>query len=115
MQLPEHLATNDIRVVVVQRADGTIINVKGDDEPLVYHGCFDYTTEDARTVARALLEAADLADTWAGRSDAADTAMIAAHRAVRAAYALLRTTPGNAGDYLRAALDSLIDATEAIR
>lgn len=41
--LPEHLATNDIRVVVVQRTDGTIINIKGDDEPLVYHGCSDYT------------------------------------------------------------------------
>jgi hypothetical protein len=41
--------------------------------------------------------------------------MIAAHRAVRTAYTLLRTAPGNAGDYLRAALDSLTDATEAIR
>jgi hypothetical protein len=67
MPLPEHLATNDIRVVVLQYSDGTIVNAKGDDEPLVYHGCSDYTIDDARTVAQALLTAADLADTWAGR------------------------------------------------
>lgn len=56
----------DVRCVVTQYLDGTIAN-EGDDAPLVYIGCDDFLTDDARAIAKSIIAAADLADRWAGR------------------------------------------------
>ena len=116
-EVPDNLANLDIRLVATQLADGSFVTENTDDHeaPTIYVGGDHYTTTDARALAQALTDAADLADQWTSRPGSVDAAMTAAHRAVRTAYTLLRTAPGNSGDYLRAARDSLCDATEAIR
>lgn len=69
MPLPEHLASYDIRIVASQRLDGTIVRDEAaEGGPLVYLGGEGYTVEDSRQIARALLAAADLADTWVGEA-----------------------------------------------
>jgi hypothetical protein len=65
MTLPDHLSY-DIRVVVTLLVDGSLVNEPG-DAPLVYMGCEDYSPEDARTLAQAILLAADLAEGWVAR------------------------------------------------
>lgn len=59
-------AITRIRAVVVQYADGTVAT-EGDDAPLVYLGSDDFLPDDARAIAQTLVDAADLADKWAGR------------------------------------------------
>lgn len=114
MPLPEHLATNDIRVVVLQHADGTIVNAKGDDEPLVYHGCSDYTIDDARTIAQALLAAADLADNWVGQSETKALERIA-KTAAQVCLELRNSTHTEAAEYMLSAMVSVLDAIEELR
>jgi hypothetical protein len=71
------------------------------------------TAEQARELAGYLTQAAGVAEQWAGMT-LADSRLSAAKAAVMDAYIALRKMPGNAGDYLRAALDSIADA-EAVR
>src|SRR5690349_13229993 len=61
--LPDELARENVRAVVVQYADGRIAT-DGDDAPLVYCGGSDYSVTTARALGNALLAAADLADEW---------------------------------------------------
>lgn len=60
-----------IRTVAVQYDDGSVANTGG-DAPLVYIENTDYTPAAARAVAKALLQAADLADAWAGKHPVSD-------------------------------------------
>ncbi|PQE01406.1 hypothetical protein CYL16_04805 [Mycobacterium sp. EPG1] len=113
--VPDHMADLDIRLGATQLLDGSIVN---DDDtehevPTIYVGGHSHSVADARALANALMDLSDLADTWTG-STSVDAAMTNARRAVWVAYMLLRTAPGNVGDYLRAALDSIEDA-EAVR
>ncbi len=62
--LPEHLAEHCIQAVAAQRPDGTFIL---DDPTLsarVYILDSGYEIADARLLAKALSDAADLADLW---------------------------------------------------
>lgn len=115
MPLPEHLASHDVRVVVTQIADGTLINNHDDDQPLVYYGSEDYLPADARLIAQALNAAADLADFWGGGGRRPVELLADAFSALRAAHSQLATLPGNADSYVRAALDSISDAADALR
>lgn len=74
----------------------------------------DLTPWQARELARYLIEAATIAESWAG-STGADSRLATAKAAVMDAYIALRELPGNAGDYLRAALDSISDAEAVAR
>jgi hypothetical protein len=104
----------DIRAVVVQFADGRIAS-EGQDAPLIYINGDDYLPDDARAVATAIVAAADLADQWVGNAPSPQAQLAAAKTAVLAAYNAFRPAPGNAGDYLRAALDSIADAAEVLQ
>ncbi|AYE97907.1 hypothetical protein C0J29_27050 [Mycobacterium paragordonae] len=76
----------------------------------------DLTAEQARELAGYLIRAAGIADRWAGQAQEDQiTVLSAARDAVLAAYIELRELPGNVGDYLRAALDSISDAEGAAR
>jgi hypothetical protein len=52
---------------------------------------------------------------WAGRGLDIDTRRSSARVAVLDAYHALAAAPGNSGDHLRAALDSIDDAIEVLR
>ena len=65
MPLPDNLgASFYIRVVATQRVDGTLVP-DGADAPAVYIDHGPYSPTDIRTVAQAMLAAADLAEEWA--------------------------------------------------
>jgi hypothetical protein len=66
----------------------------------------------ARELAQMLIDAAHQADVWGGLpvDPLADV-----RAAVLQAYNTYKQVPGNAGDYLRAALDSISDAAEVLR
>lgn len=106
-------ADNDVRVVVTQFADGTV-GTGGDDKPLVYVGQESFSPESARALSAALLAAAGLADQWTGHENV-NALLAQARTVVESAYVALRCAPGNTGDYLRAALDSVTDAIEAVQ
>lgn len=74
----------------------------------------DLTNWQARELARYLIEAATIAESWAG-SAGVDSRLATAKAAVMDAYIAVRELPGNAGDYLRAALDSISDAEAVAR
>jgi hypothetical protein len=74
----------------------------------------DLTAEHAMELAVYLTQAAAIAEQWAGRT-LADCRLSTAKAAVMEAYIELRKLPGNAGDYLRAALDSISDAEAVTR
>jgi len=57
--------SHDVRIVVSQRLDGSIIIDDPTEEPLVYVDGQDYSLVRARILACALIQAADLADRWA--------------------------------------------------
>lgn len=108
------LACPAVTVVAEQLADGRLgcIDVMLD----VAMGKSDagLAASQARELAALLGAAADLADQWAGRP-ATDGPLDAARSAVMAAYNAFRQAPGNAGDYLRASLDSIDDAKAVLR
>jgi hypothetical protein len=62
MSLPNHLASRDVRAVVQQKPDGTLA-----DMPLVYLGEDGWSTADARSIAQALMAAADVGERMATR------------------------------------------------
>lgn len=66
MPLPEHLAARNIALAVAQRPDGSIITDNPHLAPAVYVFDTSHTVADARAVAKALTDAADLADLWIG-------------------------------------------------
>jgi hypothetical protein len=103
-----------VTVVAEQYADGRIgcIDVILDVEMGGSHS--DLSSAHARELAGMLTAGADLADTWAGNAPTTDTRLSTAKAAVMEAYNALKLVPGNAGDYLRAALDSIDDAIEAV-
>lgn len=103
----------DVRIVVTQFADGSI-GTSGDDAPVVYCGQADHTPSSARLLAQSLVTAADLADEWTSTGPTLAERLAVARAALLAAYHAAATMPGNAGDYLRAALDSIADA-EAVQ
>jgi hypothetical protein len=89
-------------------------------------GCIDVEIEvdkrhnglsaaQARELAGLLTAGADLADQWAGGQPFPPGRLAALRAELHAAYMSLRAEPGNSGDYLRAAMDSLDDAIEAAR
>ncbi|WP_207770674.1 hypothetical protein [Mycobacteroides abscessus] len=66
MPLPERLANHNIQAVVAQRPDGTVVTEDPCLAPRVYLWDTAYEIADARAVAKALTDAADLADQWTG-------------------------------------------------
>lgn len=72
------------------------------------------TAEQARELARYLIQAAAIAESWTG-GGGADSRLATAKAAVMDAYVAFRRLPGNAADYLRAALDSVTDAEAVTR
>lgn len=75
----------------------------------------DLTAEQARELAAHLLHAAGIVERWNGNTNPAGR-LEAAKIIVLQAYLTLRELPGsNAGDYLRAALDSIADAEAVTR
>lgn len=69
MPLPEHLADRSIQVAVAQRPDGTIVTGEPSLAPAVYIYDSAHTIADARALAKALTNAANLADRWCGALD----------------------------------------------
>lgn len=102
----------------IQFSDGGICT--SDDvieEPKVYVTNDNDTglaPEQARELAWHLTQAAEIAEQWTGGSRAVSR-LSTAKRAVLQAYTESRKLPGNAGDYLQAALDSIADAEAAMR
>ncbi|MBN7551828.1 hypothetical protein I3U54_24160 [Mycobacteroides abscessus subsp. abscessus] len=64
--LPEDLDNHHIQAVVAQRPDGTVVTDDASLSPRVYLRDTAYEIADARAVAKALTDAADLADLWIG-------------------------------------------------
>lgn len=62
VDLPDHLSPYDIRAVVEQSDDGSLEN-----EAHVYCGDLGWSATDTRSIALALLKAADLGDQMANR------------------------------------------------
>lgn len=102
-----------VTVVAEQRADGSVgaIDVHVYCDPM-YTGL---DVSQARELARLIGVRAVLADRWADRAPSPVSRLVALRADVESAYRELRLSPGNAGDYLRAALDSVTDAIEAAR
>ncbi|MDO3074765.1 hypothetical protein P5V19_16875 [Mycobacteroides abscessus subsp. abscessus] len=69
MPLPERLANHNIQAVIAQRPDGTIVTEDPSLAPRVYLWDTAYEIVDARAVAKALTDAANLADRWCGSLD----------------------------------------------
>lgn len=69
MPLPEHLADRNIQAVVAQRPDGTVVTEDPSLAPRVYIYDSALTISDARALAKALTDAANLADRWCGSLD----------------------------------------------
>lgn len=69
MPLPKHLADRSIQVAVAQRPDGTIVTGEPSLAPAVYIYDSAHTIADARALAKALTDAANLADRWCGALD----------------------------------------------
>lgn len=69
MPLPEHLADRNIQAVVAQRPDGTVVTEDPSLAPRVYIYDSALTISDARAIAKALTDAANLADRWCGSLD----------------------------------------------
>jgi hypothetical protein len=59
--------SHDVRIVVSQLLDGSIITDDATEEPLVYVDGEDYSLAHARILALALIEATELADRWAAK------------------------------------------------
>jgi hypothetical protein len=99
-----------VTVVAEQRQNGHLgaIDVHVDVDPM--HSGMGVS--QARELAALINVGADLADQWAGRAPSSADRLAALRAELHAAYTALRTAPGNVGDYLRAALDSLDDAIE---
>jgi hypothetical protein len=103
-----------VTVVAEQYSDGRLgaIDVILDVDLGQSHSGLSAT--QARELAGLLHEGADLVDQWAGRSPSPDSRLATVRATLHAAYMELRTATGNAGDYLKGALDSLDDAIEAV-
>lgn len=69
MPLPEHLADRNIQAVVAQCPDGTVVTDDPSLAPRVYIYDSALTLSDARALAKALTDAANLADRWCGSLD----------------------------------------------
>lgn len=104
----------DVRVAVTQFSDGTI-GTDGDDEPMIHADDAGMSVAETRRFSRALLAAADLAEEWSGLQPDPVEALALARHTLQTAYAATRMLPGNAGDYVRAALDSILDAEAVTR
>jgi hypothetical protein len=104
-----------VTVVAEQYVDGRFgcIDVILDVEMGSSHS--GLSSAHARELAGMLTAAADLADTWAGQAPTPADRLTALRAELRTAYVELRTAPGNCGDYLKGALDSLDDAIEVAR
>jgi hypothetical protein len=100
-----------VAVIAEQHRDGTLgaIDVAVDIDRR-HKGL---SAAHARELSALLTAGADLAEQWAdGQPDPADR-LAALRSQLHAAYMALRGEPGNTGDYLRAALDSIDDAIAA--
>jgi len=103
--------------MAVQWADGRVDDGQI-EPPHVYVsdlGDNGLTSTQGRELAAALLEAADEIDGWAGRPGNPAAALATARRAPQVAYQATRLVPGNSGDYVHAAIDSIDDAIEVTR
>lgn len=69
MPLPERLANHNVQAVIAQRPDGTVVTEYPSLAPRVYLWDTAYEIADARAVAKALTDAANLADHWCGSLD----------------------------------------------
>lgn len=110
---PDIDVENDIRGGAVQYDDGSIV-AEGDDAPLVYISCLEYSPDDARRIADGIRAVADQLDVWAGRPVDPRVALAEARQAVLRAYRAVVMLSGGADSYTRAALDSIDDAIEAV-
>lgn len=69
MPLPERLANHNVQAVIAQRPDGTVVTDNPGLAPRVYLWDTAYEIAEARAVAKALTDAANLADRWCGSLD----------------------------------------------
>lgn len=111
---PDLLSCPAVTVVAEQHADGRIgcIDVVLDVDMGGSHA--GLSVAQARELAGLLHEGADLADQWAGRTRTSADRLAAIRAAVHEEFVKLQLSRGNTGDYLRAALDSIDDAIEAV-
>ncbi len=98
-----------VTVVAEQRRNGSLGAIDIDIDARA-----GLSPAQARELARLLIAGADLADTWVGNIPNPAEKIALAKTAVERAYIAVRTAPGNAGDYLRGALDSIADAQAVI-
>jgi hypothetical protein len=94
----------NVQATAVQLSDGRIDNGSVYEPPHVYLWDDGMSPAQARGAGRRTEQAADGADRWAAD---VDTRLRSARDAVAAAYHALAAAPGNSGDHLRAALDSI--------
>ncbi len=100
---------------VCSQADTGEILTGGEHTPSVFFEDHSMSIAEAEQVGDAFRAVADQLRAVCLIPADPDAAMTAAKAAVQRAYLACRTLPGNSGDYLRAALDSLADAQAVTR
>ncbi|OBI92087.1 hypothetical protein A5661_26390 [Mycobacterium asiaticum] len=105
----EILACPLVATTARQDRSGGLQNIRVDVDATA-----DLTAGQARELAGHLIHAAGIAEQWAETADTTSR-LATAKAAAMDAYIALRGLPGNAGDYLRAALDSISDAQAVVR
>ena len=112
---PDLLKCPAVTVVAEQYLDGRIgcIDVLVDVDSM--HSAMG--AAQARELAGLIVQGADLADQWAGAITGLTPVELLANAfsALRVAHGALELVDGNAGDYVKAALDSISDAAEVLR
>ncbi len=100
---------------VCSQADTGEILTGGEHTPSVFFEDHSMSIADAERVGDAFRTVADQLRAVCLIPADPDSAIAAAKAAVQRTYLACRTLPGNAGDYLRAALDSIDDAQAVAR
>lgn len=115
------LSCPSVTVVAEQRVNGHLRKIQVVLDVAMNHSHAGLTAAQVRELSDLLLAGADLADRWAGVPEPAPVVkspvelLADAFSALRAAHSQLATLPGNADSYVRAALDSISDATAVLR
>ncbi len=113
----DHLRSPVVVAQAIQWADGFLDDglIEPPSVSIESSGDHGLTSAQARELAAAILEAADEIDGWAGRTGDPAAALATARQALQVAYQATRLVPGNSGDYVHAAIDSIDDAIEGTR
>lgn len=118
---PDHPVGNtDLAVYAsaIQLADGTIDDGSGatHEPPRIWLGeRGGMSSGQARELAATLVQLASIVDQWTGQRLRVDTRLSTVRAALLEALQPVKRLPGNAGDYLQAALDSIDEVIEVTR